>query len=167
MLNYDSEIYSENSSGLYSELSSEIDSEFDSDISSDLEILYFKTHEFKMDLLEKYNLYLERINNKLYKNILSLIYNQEFNNNNFKSLINKTILDFNKFSSSNLANYKILEDDLNNLTNSYNELINDYVILKNKYKNTFNNIEDDEMEKPNQLSGFNSIIYNLKLFSWL
>lgn len=146
---------------------------------SENDFLLFKTNEFKLNLLETYSLYLERNNNKLYKQIIELTKSHNNNTHQFKITIDQTMLDFNNSTILNIQDYKYLKDDFNKLTNDYHVLTNDYIILKNKFENYQKNIQNNEEDliinnnkednnlKKNELNGLNSFIYNLKLFSWL
>lgn len=146
---------------------------------SENDFLLFKTNEFKLNLLETYSLYLERNNNKLYKQIIELTKSHNNNTHQFKITIDQTMLDFNNSTILNIQDYKYLKDDFNKLTNDYHVLTNDYIILKNKFENYQKNIQNNEEDliinndkednniKKNEINGFNSFIYNLKLFSWL
>lgn len=123
---------------------------------------YFNSSKFENELLKKYNLRLEHQNNNLsiqFKNLNNqyIILSKSFENkiNNF---INYNLLEFQQFNSKNINEFNEMKNNFDILINNYKNLKNDYLKLKLEYDQN----KKKEREKENQ-----SILNNLKFFTWL
>lgn len=126
------------------------------------EFRYFNSKNFENELLKKYNLRLEQQNSNLCLQFKILNNQYTYLSKNFENkintFINNNLLEFQQINNKNIKDYNELKNDFNSLINNYKILKKDYLKLKLEYDQNKKN----EIDKENQ-----SILYNLKFFSWL
>ena len=106
---------------------------------------YFSSMDFKLELIYKYNIFLEMKYLYLSKNNNRLLSNYTNLQNDIKIFTNSTINEFKTLKNNTVNNYQQLQTDFNNLSSKYKTLSNNYFILQKNIKKENNILENNHV----------------------